>query len=90
MDESVFHHISNLHDGMSQENSLVARVALKRARTKASARTTQWAMQITSTFNNSYLFFFLFLFVTTSILWHIRSKQELWTHNSRPLLGSRP
>jgi hypothetical protein len=23
-------------------------------------------------------------------LWHIRSKQELWSHNSRPLLGSGP
>jgi hypothetical protein len=40
-DELVFRHISNLNDGMSQENPLVARAALKFARTKPSEPTTQ-------------------------------------------------
>jgi hypothetical protein len=66
-DESVFHNISNLHHGMSKENPLVERVALKLARTEASEPTTQWTIQFTSAFNNSYLFLFLFLFVMTSI-----------------------
>jgi hypothetical protein len=50
-DKPVFCHISNLHDGMSQENPLVSQMALK-----TSERITQWIMQIAIAFNNSYLF----------------------------------
>jgi hypothetical protein len=33
---------------------------------------------------------YLLLLLAETVLWHIRSKQKLWSHNSRPLLGSGP